>query len=351
MQHGGDILSYQHLYDGELLDFSSNINPLGYPNILDRLVPQHVKTLTAYPDIQYRKLRQSVAEYLGCQADEVLVGNGSVDILDYFCRIHQRVLICTPCFGEYQERAQVYQKPGVTVPLAEDFDLSGKCLEQYVRAGDVMILGNPNNPTGKRIKREELLNIAHITAERKAFLVLDEAFFECCPEDYDSIRLLYGQEHICIIRAATKFFGLPGIRLGYAYAVPRVARQYARVALPWRVNAYADLAGQVIFQETTFIRDSKTCIARQREDMLVQLRTFSGIHVYDTDANFILIHLLETDEETIFEQCLRRGILIRKASSFEGLDQSYIRIAIKDHSSNQRLLQAFCEIFGKSDES
>jgi threonine-phosphate decarboxylase len=112
------------------------------------------------------------------------------------------------------------------------------------------------------------------------------------------------------------------------------------------VNALADLAGQVIFQETDFIRKTKAYVAQQRTEMLAQLRIIAGIHVYDTEANFILIKLLDTDEETIFEQLVQRGLLIRKAASFEGLDRSYIRIAIKDRDSNQRLLKALHKILG-----
>ncbi len=346
MKHGGDLLSYQHLYDGELIDFSSNINPLGYPEALNTIIPQELKALTVYPDIQYRALRKAIAAYLSCQPDEVLVGNGSMEILDYLCRIHQRVIVCTPCFVEYQERAAEYHKPVVALPLDADFRVSAASLEEHVQTQDVIVLGNPNNPTGKRIERQELVEISQLAADRHAFLALDEAFFEFCPDDYDSIQLLYGQEHVCIIRAATKFFGLPGLRLGYAYAVPSIARRYHQATLPWSVNALADLAGQVIFQETEFIQTTKTYVAQQRAEMLSQLRIIAGMQVYDTDANFILIKLLDTDEDTIFEQLARRGLLIRKASSFAGLDHSYIRIAIKDHNSNQRLLHAFGEIFG-----
>jgi threonine-phosphate decarboxylase len=255
-------------------------------------------------------------------------------------------VLCTPCFCEYQDRATEYRKSVLTIPLGGDFRVSARLLEDRVQAHDVIVLGNPNNPTGRRIDQQELLNISLLAANRNAFLVLDEAFFEFCPDDYDSIRLLYGQEHVCIIRAATKFFGLPGLRLGYGYAVSHIARNFHQAALPWHVNALADLAGQVILQETDFIHKTKAYVAQQRAEMLAHLRTISEIHVYDTDANFVLIKLLETDEETIFQQLLRRGLLIRKASSFDGLDRSYIRIAIKDCDSNQRLLLAFHEIFG-----
>ncbi len=340
MKHGGDLVSYQHLYDGQLLDFSSNINPLGYPEILDTVLPEALTALTAYPDIQYRALRTAIAEYLNCRPDEVLVGNGSMDILEHFCREAKRIVVCTPCFSEYIERPRVYRKAVRMLRLPEDFRVHASLFEKELQTGDVLILGNPNNPTGLRIVESELQAISQLVEERQAFLVLDEAFFEFCHEDYDSISLFSGKTHVCVIRAATKFFGLPGIRLGYAWAAQTVAQNYAAAALPWRVNALADAAGRVIFQETDYIARSKKLISGQRQFMLSQLTELAEIRTFPSEANFILLKLLHAAEDDLFQRLIRQGLLIRKASSFEGLDRTYIRVAVKDPQSNRKLIQA-----------
>ena len=340
MKHGGDILSYQHLYDGSILDFSSNINPLGYPGILDKIMANGLACLTAYPDMQYRALRQATADYLGCQPDEVIVGNGAVEIIDAFCRKFPRVVTCVPCFAEYLERPAVYQHQINTLRLPGDFRLSASLFKDQIQPGDLIILGNPNNPTGQRIEKAELLRIQALAEEHGAFFLLDEAFFEFCPEDYDSIQLFYGKENVCIIRAATKFFGLPGLRLGYAYAPRTIVEEYDASALPWRINALADLAGRVIFQDAGYIQRTKQYIERQRQFMLSELRTIEGIIVYPTDTNFILLKLLYCTEHDVFTQLIRQGLLIRKASSFAGLDDTYIRVAVKDQTSNEKLIDA-----------
>jgi threonine-phosphate decarboxylase len=340
MKHGGDLLSYQHLYDGELIDFSSNINPFGYPPVLDDILPQCLAAVTAYPDIQYRELRRAIARYLGCVPEEVLVGNGSMEILDYFCQIAGRVLIGIPCFSEYRERAERYRVPVKAVLMETNFQMTAALLEGHIGPNDVVVLGNPNNPTGLRIERRELLAIHQIVEERKAFLVLDEAFFEFCPDDYDSIDLLRGKRNVCVIRAATKFFGLPGLRLGYAYAVNDIAAGYAEAALPWRINVFADLAGQHIFGQTDYMSRTRAWIARERANMVTELQAIPGILTYPTDTNFILIKLCGGAEDDLFERLVRHGLLIRKASSFEGLDASYVRLAIKDRESNRKLLAA-----------
>ena len=179
-----------------------------------------------------------------------------------------------------------------------------------------------------------------MTERAGAFLALDEAFFEFCPPDYDSIHLFYGKPNVFVIRAATKFFGLPGLRLGYAYTVPQFVQHYQDVALPWRINAFADLAGQTIFQDKAYIERSQQSMAEQRDFMLEQLQKMENLHPYPTDANFILVKLLHTTEEELFLRLVRHGFLIRKASSFVGLDESFIRLAIKDECSNRRFLAA-----------
>jgi threonine-phosphate decarboxylase len=228
----------------------------------------------------------------------------------------------------------------IPIRLANDFRVSAKLLEEKLEAGDVIILGNPNNPTGKRIEKDEVIKIQAFAEEKGVFLLLDEVFFEFCPEDYDSIHLFYRKENVGVIRAATKFFGLPGIRLGYAYVRRNVAKTYDKLALPWRINAIADLAGRVIFKDTEYIRKTKEYIKQQRQFMLSQLKKINGIKVYTTDTNFILLKLLHCHENDLFERLIRKGLLIRKASSFEGLDKTYVRIAIKDRESNTRLIDA-----------
>jgi len=347
MKHGGDLLSYQHLFDGELLDFSSNINPFGYPKVLDEALRNGVHALTAYPDIRYRRLRRAIGAYLTCSPDEVMMGNGSVDILDYFCRRGKRVLVCVPCFIEYSERAHVYQTPVVSVPLPEGFVLSAELFAPMIAPGDALILGNPNNPTGRLIPQAELLRLQQIAEERGAMLVLDEAFVEFCDAGYDSICLFRDKSNVCVIRAATKFFGLPGLRLGYGWAAPEIVREFEQQALPWRINALADLAGQAIFSETDYIERSKEYMRQERQFMFSELSQISGMRVFPTDANFLLIQLLTTTEHAIFDWCIRRGLVIRKASTFEGLDETFIRVAIKDHASNLRLIAAFEEMFSE----
>ncbi|EYE89221.1 threonine-phosphate decarboxylase [Fervidicella metallireducens AeB] len=343
MKHGGDILTYRHLYDGRIRDFSSNINPIGMPFGLKEKILNGIKELTKYPDIQYRNLKSEIAKYLGCNAGNIIVGNGAVEIINNISFMFNRVVVVTPCFSEYIERPEIFGKEIVKLPLDEEFEINIKLIKETISEGDLLILGNPNNPTGKRMKENELIEIHETIKEKNAFLLLDEAFFEFCPEDYDSIKLFSDSEDICIIRAATKFFALPGVRLGYAFTSKTMVEKYNRIALPWSVNTFAEIAAEHIFNDQHYITSSRDYIAVQREYLLSELRGIENIKVYDTHCNFILIKLLDDNEDNIFEYLAKKGILVRKASSFEGLDNSYIRVAIKDFSDNKYLVNALRE--------
>jgi threonine-phosphate decarboxylase len=343
MEHGADILTYQHKFYGELIDFSSNINPLGPPQGLDKALIDSFKTLIAYPDIKYRKLKSSVSNYLECEKENVLVGNGAVEIINNFIISAKRIVVLLPSFSEYKKRAIVMEKQVKEMTYEDDFSIDIDKLGEALNPGDLLILGNPNNPNGLRVPKDELLSIYLLIREKKAFLLLDEAFFEFCPDDYDSIELFkrYGYEDVGIIRAATKFFALPGIRLGYGCTSKQKVMEIEKIELPWSVNSLADAAGKFIFNDIDYINESKAYIEKERNFLLNELSKIKGIEPYKTHTNFILIKLLDWDEEYVFNFFLTKGILIRKCSSFKELKENHIRVAVKDRENNLKLLEIF----------
>lgn len=343
MEHGGDLLSYEKYYKGELVDFSSNINPLGVPEGLRKLLMDNLKDMEAYPDIKYRKLKKSIAKYLGCDEKLVLVGNGAMDLIDSFTKLSKRVLVMSPAFSEYTKRALVHGKEVKSIPYKDDFTIDLKTIEEIVKKHDLLILGNPNNPTGLRIDKETLIEIHKIVKSKEGYLILDEAFFEFAPKDYDSIEIFktYNYENIGIIRAATKFFALPGLRLGYGCTSLELKEKLEKFQMPWRVNCFADIAGQYIFEQKEYIEKSKKYIDIERNYLLKELDKIDNIKAHNTAANYILIKLLKWDEEYLFQFFLKKGIVIRKCSSFKILGNSYIRVAIKDRTNNERLIDGF----------
>ena len=343
MDHGGDLLTYKQHYDGELIDFSSNINPLGPPKGLDRILLSSFKSLESYPDIQYRKLKTSISEYLNCNSKNVLVGNGAVEIINNFIIPAKRVVVMNPAFSEYKKRAIAHEKEVVQLPYRKDFSIDINEITKVLEKDDLLILGNPNNPTGLRIEEEILLEIYKLVSNKGAYLLLDEAFYEFCPPDYDSVEIFkeYDYKNIGIIRAATKFFALPGIRLGYACVSEEKAVEISKIELPWSVNSLADIAGQYIFNDNSYIKNSKDYVAKERNYMLDELSKIQGLTPYNTHTNYILIKLHNLDEEYVFKFFLEKGIVIRKCSSFKVLGNNHVRVAIKDRLNNLQLINIF----------
>lgn len=346
MNHGGDITTYRDLYDGELVDFSSNINPLGPPEGLYDELKNNFNSLTIYPDIQYRTLKSNIGKYLNCDCSNIVVGNGAVEVINNFIQLFDRVVTFVPCFSEYEKRGKVLKKEICKIPLSPDFTIDIDSVKRNLKKGDILILGNPNNPTGLRIEEDKLKLIYDIVNLKESFLLLDEAFFEFCPKDYDSIKMFKDKDYdrIAIIRAVTKFFALPGIRLGYACTSNKMARKYEKVELPWSINSLADCSGRYIFGCKEYIEKSKNYIQGERQYMTKALMKIKFINLYPTQSNYILIKSRKFNENFLFYYFLKRGILIRKCSSFDGLDDKHIRLAIKNRKNNERVIKIFKEL-------
>lgn len=346
MEHGGDLLSYKSYYDGQLIDFSSNINPLGPPEGLTEEIVKGFENIIKYPDIKYRNLKIKIGEYLNCNTENVIVGNGAMDLIDNFTILFLRIIVFVPSFSEYEKRALVHGKEVVKLNYREDFTIDLNLLEKTIKPKDLIILGNPNNPTGLRIDKETLIKLYQISVKKEAYLLLDEAFFEFVPEDYDSIEIFkkHDFKNIGIIRAATKFFALPGLRLGYGCVSKNMVDKYNNVSMPWSVNTFGDIAGQFVVKDREYIERSKKYIDGERTYLLEELSKVKGIRVFNTHTNYILIRLLKWNEEYIFNFFLKRGLIIRKCSSFEGLEGNYIRIAIKSRKDNEKLIKVFKEL-------
>src|SRR5690554_1187172 len=352
MEHGGDIYTYGRGFEGEIIDFSSNINPLGTPTGLRKHLAGGHEDLLKYPDIQYRELRREVAEYLGCGIENTIVGNGAVEIIDNFIMKANRVVLMEPCFSEYMLRAKVHGKEIVLLASSKDYTLDFDLFPGKLEKGDLVILGNPNNPTGMRIERGDLIKLHQEALYSGAYLLLDEAFFEFAPDDYDSIELFreWGWESVGIIRAATKFFALPGIRLGYCCAGAVKAEGIREIQLPWSVNSMANKAGLHIFKDGDYIVRTKKYVKEQRERLFEGLRQIKGITPYPSQSNYILIRLDGVREDYIFEKLLEKGIMVRKCRSFRVLSDNHIRIAVKDEKNNEKLINELRGIMAFEDE-
>ncbi|MGL6023328.1 MAG: pyridoxal phosphate-dependent aminotransferase, partial [Cetobacterium sp.] len=215
--HGGNIYRLKRDGEKELLDYSSNINPLGVPESFKKAVIENFELLEKYPDIDYVELRESIANYNNTSIENVVVGNGATEILFLYMKAVEgkKVLIIAPTFAEYERAAKSAGKEVSFFPLSNDFSLDEDSLMEFITDEEVVVMCNPNNPTGKFQSYEKIVKIAQFLENKNKKLFIDEAFIEFIDGWKDKTAFLSQHKNIFVLRALTKFFALPAVRLGY----------------------------------------------------------------------------------------------------------------------------------------
>lgn len=348
--HGGDVYSYEQFYTGELIDFSSNINPLGFPKELKSGIIERFEEVLAYPDLEYRELKQNVSDYLNVDVNNVAVGNGAVEIIDAVISHFKRLILVEPCFSEYRLRGEVHNLDIISIDAREDLRIPLEEIKKTIQEGDLLILTNPHNPTGYTLTQDEILEIYMDILEKDAYLLLDEAFFEFANLDYDSINLFksLGFSNVGIIRAATKFFALPGLRLGYGVFDDEMLEKIKRTTLPWTVNSFAVIGSSYIFN-WDYINKSREYIFHERNRFMEELSKIKGVYPYTSNSNYILLKLEGISENMVFQIFLKTGILVRRCSNYRNLYGTHIRVAIKTTELNNRLINTLKNIMEDRD--
>ena len=351
--HGADINSAAELYGLEadkIIDFSSNINPF-IVDSMDKIVAAGVGSLQKYPDIKYRRLRKNISDYLGVDDSQVIPGNGATEIIYLLMRnLRGRLAIINPTFSEYRKGAEIAGLSVVDFVMdwKKDFKLDLDEIYKGKDEFDSIFICNPNNPDGSVRDIKKLLEFAE---KEGKLLIVDETFIEFADSEKDRslVNMVEKSKNLFIIRAVTKFFGIPGIRLGYGISANRelLQKMYDEKE-PWTINSFADSASDFIFKEEEYIRKSKEYFSEERVCMINEINKIDGIKAFNSDANFILVRFENRNVLDVKENLLKRaGLLIRDASNFIGLDSSFARVAIKNHEQNIVLVDALRSVLGE----
>lgn len=323
---------------GSFLDFSQNINPLGPPPGALEAARAVISSATVYPDAGYPELRRALAGYLGVDAEHILPTNGGAEAL-FLAALGparsgaRRALVLEPTFSEYAAAARAAGLEVVRRPAWREagagFALDPGALRDLT-ASDVVFLCNPNNPTGSVLSRVEALEAANLTRSAGAALVVDEAFADFVPEI--SVAAETG-DGLVVARSFTKFFGVPGLRLG-CLVTPEAAR-YGGIQPSWPVNVAAEAAGISAASDSGFARRSVEAVSDLRSELYSGLGAISGLRAYEGAANFLLVRGLAGMPERLS----RRGVLVRGCEPFEGLGAEHFRVAVRGRADNRRLVE------------
>lgn len=343
--HGGDIYSEGILKGRKLIDFSSNINPLGVPRAFIEHMDEAVEALARYPDVKYRDLKANLLDYIKCSAlDEsnIILGNGAAEVIDLVISCFKKILIIVPSFLEYELDAKKWKCQLVYSHLDENMQLDYSDILTKLTSCDALIIGNPNNPNGGLADKEKFFRILEFSKTFKKIVIFDEAFIEFTGNNQNSfIEQIKTYDCIFIIRALTKFFALPGIRFGYGISSNIILLNKIRLKQnPWNINCFAEIAAKYVLKDSEYIDKSHKWIEKEMVYLPEKLKKIKCIEkVYKTNTNFVLCKIKGINCNKLYDYCMEKGIIIRKASNFKGLDDSYVRFAIKDRCRNDLLLR------------
>ena len=379
--HGGNIYKvFREKNIKEILDYSSNINPYGIPESLKSRIIENLEILERYPDPDYVELREKLANLNNVNLSDIILGNGATEIIFLFMKVinPKKILIVSPTFGENERAVKAVGTSRNSIDLScsddnknienkeieieyfelkesDDFKLNiGNLKNQLEKKYDLLIICNPNNPTGKFLKLAQTEEILKECNKYDTKLFIDEAFIEFLADGMKEsiINTEENKKNLFVTRAFTKFFAIPGLRLGYGmYFDKELEQKISEKKEPWSVNNIAELAGLTVLDDTEYIEKTLKWITKEKIYMYEKLNEISGIKVYETEVNFITgkidekLFLEGLNVKILREKMLEQGILIRDASNFKFLDERFFRLAIKDRASNDRVIEAMKEIF------
>jgi threonine-phosphate decarboxylase len=349
--HGGnvyEIASRLHCAPEDILDYSASINPLGPPHGLFDEFRCFFDRLQHYPDIHNHSLLHQLSVFHELPAEQIVVGNGSTELIYWLPRVLGigSAVIVLPTFSEYQrafEIQSVHLHKLVTRP-EHYFQPTVEQLEEVYRqeSPEAILVTHPGSPAGTLLSADVLQWLVEKSRATRSFCIVDEAFVDFC-EDQSWKRWLRTSEHLILIRSMTKFYGIPGLRLGYLLTSPSIAGRLRASLPPWSVNTLAQIAGRYCLTQEEYRRRTLELVGRERATMSAALASIQGWTVFPGVANYLLTRLADgVPAASVLQQELLEAerILVRDCSSFEGLDDRYVRFAIRLPEQNQRLLNA-----------
>ena len=365
-EHGGNWADYEEICGEEILDFSANVSPFGLPENVREAASASLKNAYRYPDLECRNLRNAIADKYDLCSDHVLCGNGAADLIYRiaYAAKPRRAIVPAPDFSEYEKALQQVGCEikhwewmrgdctiGKTLPKGSQIEVTecGKIqiglvpasdLSDYILIEDIdmIILSNPNNPSGCLHSPDFLRELAAKCERRQILLVVDECFmdFVDSAHTYSLLEFVANCRNLIVIRAFTKFYGMAGLRLGWcATSNADLIAGMKKAGPPWSVSIPAQAAGIAVLSEEAYADRLRGYISAECQQLQSGLQGL-GFQVISGAANYILFYSERTDLARLL---LERGIAIRDCSNYVGLGPGWYRVAVRLREENERLLR------------
>ena len=369
--HGGNIFQFAHeqrIKPYEVVDFSANINPLGPSQRgLDALNAQ-LRYISHYPDATNDDVLNAIADTYGMDKHQIIVGNGAAELLYAICRLpgYTGAFVPAPGFSEYKEALEASKIPVRDIfyrPREDDngkpyFEVPYLALETFaaeLKGQDgriIVFLGNPNNPDGTLLDKDHIRTVASMLKDANSLLVIDESFIDFVGNDplqdnEHSMRSLVNEfDNIIVVHSFTKFYAVPGLRIGAAFTNKTLITQLQQYIPSWSVNTLAQAYTKAALNDVDYIKRTKQELNEEIAFMYNAVDAIEGITVYPPSANFILFQVNQEGitANYINEELKKYNMIVRNCDSYVGLTNHWVRIAIKDHDTNIKLVDKLTNI-------
>lgn len=340
-KHGGYYGAKQ-----DVIDFSVNINPLGVSKKLEQTIVDGIKQIHKYPEIDGKSTIEYIANHYGLNNDELVLGNGAIDLIYLFARAlkPKKVLVIQPTFNEYKRAFKLAGSKIYDYILNTDnFEIDVKELINYMHElkPDVVVICNPNNPTGIYHDICKMNEILEAVKEINSILFVDESFIEF--SNKESLIKYVSSYPLFILRSMTKFFAVPGLRLGFGVSNKNIIAKMNEYKEPWSVNYLSLISVPVLLENQGYINKTLDWYKAEKEYVYDNLKELEAIKVYKSSTNFHLCKVKESTAEVLKDKLLKKGIYIRTCEDFAGLDNTFFRLALKKHENNEKLICALKE--------
>ncbi len=350
--HGSDLEKIESIYGikkENITSFSANVNPLGISQKLKEELSTHIDCITTYPDREYCNLRKCMANYVGTEPENIIVGNGSTELISLFIQIEhpRKALILGPTYSEYEREVALGGGTTLYYPLKEensfrlDTDHFTSKLDDSL---NLLILCNPNNPTSSCISLDDMRKILDVCKEHDIYVMVDETYIEFVDDvaHTSAVPLTAYYNNIIILRGTSKFFAAPGLRLGYAITGNEdLLRNMNQRKNPWTINSLAVIAGELMFQDKDYIAATRDLVLSERQRMYELFQESERFRPYKPTANFMLLRIMDDDltSQDLFDRAIREGMMIRDCSTFPFLNDKFIRFCFMKPEDNDRLAE------------
>ena len=369
--HGGNIFQFAHeqrIEPYDVIDFSANINPLGPSQHGLSALESQLRYISHYPDATNDDILNAIADIYGMNKNQIVVGNGAAELLYAICRLpgYTGAFVPAPGFSEYKAALEasripvrdIYYRPREDEHGKPYFEVPYLALETFaaeLKGQDgriIVFLGNPNNPDGTLLDKNHIRTIASMLKDANSLLVIDESFIDFVGNDtlqdneYSMRSLVNEFDNIIVVHSFTKFYAVPGLRIGAAFSNPLIIEQLNSFIPTWSVNTLAQSYTEAALNDVEYVKRTKQVLHEEQLFMYNSLDTINGITVYPPSANFMLFHIEQEGitAESINEVLKKYNMIVRNCDSYMGLNNQWVRVAIKDHDTNVKLVEKLTDI-------